>query len=136
MFLLFTLLSTCFAGHNLDNISRGDTGVTWYDNPAFAYECTGFNLFGYSELCNEWTTVLWQKRVHDYLTPLGVDLALHHTVRHCMHGLSHSKCIELLDGLLLNGADPCSTRQLITPYELYLRQKLFPKFDILNRLTC
>ena len=124
------------AATNLENRSRGELGVTWYDNPAFAYECTGFNLFGYSELCNEWTATLQQKQVYNYLTPLGVDLALHYTVKYCIYGLHHSKCIELIDGLLLNNANPCSTIYLVTPYNMYLDRILFPKFDILNRLVC
>ena len=129
------------AARNLNNISYGDIGVTWYDDPYFAYECTGLNLFGYSELCNEWTEVLQQKRVLNYLTPAGIDLALHYTVYRCYGMLFArvpiSKCIELIEGLLLNGADPCSTIDRHTPYDNYLYYTSgYSNLKILHLLMC
>lgn len=134
MYIILFLVGV--AARNLNNISYGDFRVMWVDTPDFAYECTGLNLFGYSDLCNEWIEVLQQKRVLNYLTPAGIDLALHYTVKYCIYQLSHFKCIELIDGLLLNGANPCSIKNLITPYDVYIQRTLFPKFDILNRLMC
>jgi hypothetical protein len=139
LFLIFIAIAT--AARNLDNISHGDFGVTRYDDPDFAYDCIGLNLFGYSELCNEWIEVLQQKRLADYLTPAGIDLALHYTVRRC-YGLlfarvSNSKCIELINGLLLNGADPCSTVDGYTPYDIYEYYTImYLSTNILNRLMC
>jgi len=136
MYIFLFLLEFITAARNLNNHSYGDFRITWYDDPEFAYECTGFNLFGYSDLCNEWTKVLQQKQVLNYLTPAGIDLALHYTVKYCIYQLSHFKCIELIDGLLLNGANPCSTQNLITPYDVYIQRRLFPRLDILNRIMC
>ena len=141
MYIFLFLLGVINAARNLNNISHGDFGVTWYDDPDFAYECTGFNLFGYSELCNEWIEVLQQKRVFNYLTPAGIDLALHYTVQRCYGilfvSLPTSKCIELIEGLLLNGADPCSTIHGHTPYDVYSYYTItYPNLKILNLLMC
>jgi hypothetical protein len=138
---LGALVGAISAARTLDTLSDGEFGVTWYEDLDFAYECTGLNLFGYSELCREWTDVLQQKRLHTYLTPAGADLALHNTVRRCYGvlfvSLSTAKCIELLDGLLLNGADPCSTVGGYTPYDIYSYYAItFLNVKILSRLIC
>ena len=141
MYIILFLIGVAAAARNLNNISDGDFGVTWYDDPYFAYECTGLNLFGYSELCNEWTEVLYQKQVVRYLTPAGIDLALHYTVHKCygmlFTSLSTSKCIELIEGLLLNGANPCSTIHGHTLYDNYIYYTMaYPNLKILHLLMC
>jgi hypothetical protein len=147
MILLVALCALCalvgaiFAAQTLDTLSDDMFGVTLYEDLDFAYECIGLNLFGYSERCRKWTNVLQQKRLHTYLTPAGADIALHNTVRRCygmlFSRLSTAKCIELLDGLLLNGADPCSTLDGYTPYDIYIYYTITNlNVKILSRLIC